>query len=75
MVVEGVEGEVLVDALRDVEGRDELEGQAGDDAEGAEVDDGAGEGVVGAVQLGHVAVGGDQGHRGHGGGEVAVRDS
>ena len=55
MVVQGFKGEVLVDALGDVEGGDELQGQAGDDAQGTEVDDGAVEGVVGAVDLDQVA--------------------
>ena len=45
VVLEMVEGEVFVDELRDLEGGLDVEGDGGDDAEGAEVDGGAGEDV------------------------------
>ena len=46
VVLELVEGEVFVDGLRDLEGGQEVECDGGDDAEGAEMDDGAEEGVA-----------------------------
>ena len=73
VVLEDVEGEVAVDHLGDLEGGDDVQRDAGDDANGAEVDGGgveevavlAGEGVEGAV-------GGDELDGGDDGGEIAV---
>ncbi|MFC7644039.1 hypothetical protein ACFQX6_27315 [Streptosporangium lutulentum] len=66
--------EVLVDVLPHVEGRDDVEGDPGDDAQRAEPDHRAGEAV--AVLLpaedDDLAVGGDQFEPGHRGRQVAV---
>ena len=74
VVLEMVEGEVFVDELRDLEGGLDVEGNGGEDAEGAEVDYGSGE-DVGVLRAGDGvdrAVVGDDLHGGDGGGEVAV---
>ena len=70
-------GEVFVDGLRDLEGGLDVEGDAGDDAEGSEMDDGAEElvAVFGAGEGVELAVGGDDLDGGDGGGEVAVVDA
>ena len=73
MIIEDLQRQVLVDPLGDVEGRHDLQQQAGHDAEGAEVDRGAAEGLVPAGQLKQVTVRGDQGQAGHGRGQVLVR--
>jgi len=67
-------GEVFVDDLSDLEGGLDVEGDVGDDAEGAEVDDGSAEdvGVGGAGEGVEGAVGGDELDGGDGGGEVFV---
>ena len=72
VVVQHVQRQALVDPLADLEGRHQLQDQAGDRAERAEVHHGAREAVVAPVQLDHVAAGGDQLQAGHGGGQVLV---
>lgn len=74
VVLELGEGEVLVDGLGDVEGGDDVEGDAGGEAEGSEGDDGSGEGVgvVVAVEGDEVAVAVEELEGADGGGEVAV---
>ena len=74
VVLEVIEGEIFVDGLRDLKGGLDVERDGGDDAEGSEMDDRAGEGV-GVFRAGdgvEAAVGGDDLHGGDGGGEVAV---
>ena len=77
VVLELGEGEVGVDGLGDLVGGFEVEGDAGDDADAAEMDDGAEEGVavVGAGEGVEGAVGGDELDGGDGGGEVLVVDA
>ena len=78
MMFELGEGEIFVDDLGDLEGRLEVEGGFGDDAEAAEVDDLAEEGVVvvigvfGAGEGVEGTVGGDEFEGADDGGEVAV---
>lgn len=68
------DGEVFVDGLGDLEGGLDVEGDAGGDAEGSEIDDGAEKlfAVFGAREAADAAVGGDELDGGDGGGEVAV---
>jgi hypothetical protein len=73
VVVEDLEGKVLVDPLADVEGRHDPEQQADHHAQGAEVDHGAVEPAVLAPDRRQVTVRGDQVQAGHGRGEVLVR--
>ncbi len=74
VVFELVHGEVFVDDLAHLEGGLDVEGDGGDDAECAEVDDGSTE-VFGVLLGGdgeEFAVGGDELEGGDGGGEIAV---
>ena len=70
MIVEDFERQVLVHPLADVEGRHHVQDQPGDHAEGAEVDHGAGEGLIAAGELDQIALRGDQRQGGDGRGQV-----
>jgi Pentapeptide repeats (8 copies) len=72
VIAEDLQGQVLVDALGDVERGHQVQDQAGDDAQDTEVDHGTVEPVVLAAQLDPVTLGGDQGQPGHGGGQVLL---
>ena len=73
VVVQHRQRQVLVDPLGDLEGRHDVQDQAGDHAEGAQVHDGTGEGLVRRTgELHHVAVGGDQFQAGDRGGQGLV---
>ena len=85
VLAEDVEGEVFVDDLADLVGGLDAEAKAGDEAECAEVDDGAEEGVLvgweagvtgeGVELAGVRAGGGDDLDGGDGGGEIAIPDA
>ena len=70
--IEGVQRQPLEDVLAHGEGRHELQGQAGHDAERAEVDDGSG--LVAGRDRDQVAVRGDDLHPGDRRGQAAVAD-
>src|ERR1700758_4954613 len=74
VVLEVVEGKILIDGLCDLKRGQQVERDAGDNAERAEADNGAEEliAVLFAREMQRLSVGGDNIERGDGSGEVAV---